>query len=383
MWVVTRHANKHHSLQMTYLITPASYKLPALSQLLSNLVPKPTKTIIYLSTCAAVDYFQYILPQILPTRDTEPFILISLHGKHPPNIRQKNFTRFTNSSSHTILLTTDVAARGLDIPQVDLVLQIDPPSDPKVFLHRCGRAGRAGRRGLAVIFLQPGREEDYVAFLKVRKTPVSEMITPQILVTKDDAAIASSKIREIVLKDRALYDKAQRGFVSWLRAYSKHQAASIFRVPDIDWEDAANAWGLLKLPKMPELKRWEGDRSLGFNIDFDTYAYKDKTRELARKQALQQKCQEIEAAKANLDQVRHDSEQKPQKRAWSQKLDQRDEREKRREKRQKRAEVKRMAKMTPQELEKQREVERLIEEVKSRRRKEKVIEDGEFHGFDD
>ena len=50
---------------------------------------------------------------------------------------------------------------------VDLVVQIDPPSDPKVFLHRCGRAGRAGRRGLAVTFLTPGREEDYVSFLAV------------------------------------------------------------------------------------------------------------------------------------------------------------------------------------------------------------------------
>ncbi|MCJ1354145.1 MAG: ATP-dependent rRNA helicase spb4 [Icmadophila ericetorum] len=371
------------SLQMTYLTTPASYKLPALSQILSNLLPKPTKTIVYLSTCAAVDYFQYVLPQILPTRDSEPFVLISLHGKHPPNIRQKNFARFTNSSSPTILLTTDVAARGLDIPQVDLVIQIDPPSDPKVFLHRCGRAGRAGRKGLAVILLQPGREEDYVPFLKVRMTPVSELKTPEISVTEDDAGSASGKIRETVLKDRALYDKAQRGFVSWLKAYSKHQAGSIFRVADIDWEDAAKAWGLLKLPRMPELKKWEGDRTLGLIIDFDTYAYKDKTREQARKQASQQKRQQIKEAKANPDQMGRDLERKPPKRAWSQKLDQRDERDKRREKKQKRAEVKKLGKMTSEEKEKQREGERLIEEVKNRRRRDQLVERGEFEGFDD
>jgi ATP-dependent RNA helicase DDX55/SPB4 len=114
-----------------------------------------------------VDYFQHILSALLPNQ----FSLISLHGKHPSNVRQKNFSNYIKAITPTILLTTDVAARGLDMPQVDLVIQIDPPSDPTVFLHRCGRAGRAGRKGLSVITLQPGREEDYIPFLEVRKTP--------------------------------------------------------------------------------------------------------------------------------------------------------------------------------------------------------------------
>jgi ATP-dependent RNA helicase DDX55/SPB4 len=55
-----------------------------------------------------------------------------------------------------------VAARGLDLPDVDVVLQIDPPMDPKVFSHRCGRTARAGRDGKAVVLLGKGKEEEYV-----------------------------------------------------------------------------------------------------------------------------------------------------------------------------------------------------------------------------
>lgn len=127
----------HSSLQMSYLLTPASHKFPAVSKILSALEPTPNKTIIFLSTCVAVDYFQHVL-STLPGLNREFFTLVPLHGKHPAKARNKNLAAFVNSSTPSILLTTDVAARGLDIPQTDLVIQVDPPSDPKVFLHRCG-----------------------------------------------------------------------------------------------------------------------------------------------------------------------------------------------------------------------------------------------------
>jgi len=60
----------------------------------------------------------------------------------------------------SVLLTTDVAARGLDIPNVDVVIQFDPPSDPKAFSHRCGRTARAGRSGRAYVLLV-GREIEF------------------------------------------------------------------------------------------------------------------------------------------------------------------------------------------------------------------------------
>ncbi|KAI4233439.1 MAG: hypothetical protein LQ352_008253 [Teloschistes flavicans] len=384
------------SLSMKYVVCPASHKLPTLSRLLQSLEPIPNKTILYLSTCAAVDYFQHVLPSILPTHkdNNQPFTLVPLHGKHPPKIRRKNFTAFANATSPSILLTTDVAARGLDIPQVDLVVQIDPPSDPKVFLHRCGRAGRAGRKGLSVIFLQPGREEDYISFLEVRKTPVTPLLDspppppiPNGHENDDDADAAAAAteatkaIRQKVLTDRAIHDKAQRAFVSWLKAYSKHQASSIFRVADLDWRDLALAWGLLKLPKMPELRKWEG--SLGLSVDFDAYEYQDRKREQARKEQLVQYRREKEDVVVDSGTGNGDKEatKVAKKRAWSQKLDGKDERERRREKKRTKREAERWEKMSPAEREKQGQLERMIELVKTRKREEDQM--GEFHGFDD
>ncbi len=359
---------------MKYLVTPASHKLSAVSKLLSSLTQTPIKTIVYLSTCAAVDYFQHVLPSILPIRDGQSFTLVPLHGKHPSKIREKNFAKFANASTPSILLTTDVAARGLDIPQVDLVIQIDPPSDPKVFLHRCGRAGRAGRKGLSIIFLQPGHEEDYVSYLDVRKTPVTPFTTPAVEVGNEDADGATEAIRRMALTDRAIHDKAQRAFVSWVKAYSKHQASGIFRVSDLDWEDLGKAWGLLKLPKMPELKGWEGDKSLGAKINFGTYAYKDKTREQQRLQPMDE--WEEEKASGATKPLRS---KKEAKRAWSQKYDLQEEKAKRREAKRTKREHERWEKMTPTEKEEQHELERMIEEVKKKNLREG---DEEFKVFD-
>jgi len=301
--------------------------------------------------------------------------LVPLHGKHPPNVRQKNFARFISAVSSTILLTTDVAARGLDVPQVDLVVQVDPPSDPKVFLHRCGRAGRAGRRGLSVILLQRGREEDYIPFLEIRKTPITLLQRPHIVITDEDARAVTLKLREVVLADRALHDKGQRAFVSWVQAYSKHQASSIFRMGDLDWTDLGNAWGLIRLPKMPELKNWDGDRSLSVKIDMSEYEYKDKVREKARRIAIEEAKKAAPSYVPSEDVLRRRKERQP----WSQKHEQHDVKEQRREKKKRKREAERLAKMTPAELEKEKELQALIAEVK----RQKVEEETEFEGFGD
>ncbi|RDL41255.1 RNA helicase [Venustampulla echinocandica] len=360
------------SLQMTYLLTPPSHKFPALLSLLSNLDPTPQKSIMYLSTCAAVDYFQHILIAILPKQ----FSLITLHGKHPPNVRQRNFSKYVTAVSPTILLTTDVAARGLDIPQVDLVVQIDPPSDPKVFLHRCGRAGRAGRKGLSVIFLQPGREEDYIPFLGVRKTPIEPLKRPAVTTTDKDAELVTAKIRKEVLADRALYDKGQRAFVSWVKAYSKHQASSIFRVTDLDWTDLGRAWGLVRLPKMPELKKWEGDKTLGVQLDMTEYAYKDKAREKARRVAMEE-----EKLKGPYVPSAEVLKKRKEREAWSQKHDQQDVKEERREKKRRKREAERLENMTEEEKKKEADVQALIEQVKRENLEAAAVE--VWNGFDE
>lgn len=357
------------SLQMSYLITPPSHKIPAMKKILAELQPPPQKTILYLSTCYSVDYFQNVLPEIL-----KGFAIVPLHGKHPDKVRRKNFNKFVDTMTPSILLTTDVAARGLDIPAVDLVFQLDPPSDPKTFIHRCGRAGRAGRRGLAVTFLTPGREEDYIDFLQVRQTPISPLVTPEIAVTPEEAEAVTTKIRKQVKADRALFDKAQRGFVSWVRAYSKHTASSIFRIADLDWTDLGNAWGLLTLPGMPELKKWDGDKRLGMDLDLATYAYKDKTRE---KQRLEELQQEGEKKKEHKKEDREKS-------AWTEQKESRATKELRREKKKAKREHERVAKLTEEERKEEEKLNGMIEQMRKKVKKQEAEEEGgEFEVFSD
>lgn len=361
------------SLQMRYFLTSPSEKFPALKDLLERIHPSPFKVIVYLSTCAAVDYFQLLLPvDVLP----DGMMLVPLHGKHPANVREKNFIRFTNAACPALLLTTDVAARGLDIPQVDLVVQIDPPSDPKVFLHRCGRAGRAGRKGLSVIFLQPGKEEDYVSFLEVRETPVEKLIEPDISFQPEDSEKMASEFRDLVLKDRALHDKAQKAFVSWVRSYSKHQASSIFQIPDLDWAALAQGWGLLKLPKMPELKGWDRKNYQVEEVDWENYAYKDKQREQHRKEVLLQ-----EKSGDPLPRMAGKATKRTSSTAWSQNLERKSDKEVRRVKRHTRREHDRYEKLSQEEKDKVAETEKMTAMVKKENQAREAVDDT-FEGFD-
>lgn len=74
---------------------------------------------------------------------------IPLHGQMPQSSRLGALNKF-RSKARDILVATDVAARGLDIPSVDLVLNFDLPPDSKTYVHRVGRTARAGKSGVAI-----------------------------------------------------------------------------------------------------------------------------------------------------------------------------------------------------------------------------------------
>lgn len=296
------------------------------------------------------------------------FDLVALHGKLRPETRDKNFARFLTSTMPTVLLCTDVAARGLDIPQVDLVVQ-DPPQDPKTYIHRAGRAGRAGRRGLAVVMLHPGTEEDFIHFLDVRKTPVQPLRDPKISVTDEDAEKAAAKIRALACADREIFDMSHKAFPSFVRSYSKHEASSIFRIKDLDWYDLAKQYGLVQLPKMSELKGLDIDRTLGLNIDVQNISYKDKVREKKRQAALVERQAAIDSGEvAGLKEKAIATRKKNE--AWSGKAERAEDRQKRREKKEKRREAARLAGLTDQEKEEQLKLEALLAQVRAKVRKE-------------
>jgi len=89
-----------------------------------------------------------------------------IHGDLPQSVRMKTLDAFKNGDVK-LLIASDVAARGLDIPAVSHVLNFDVPSHSEDYVHRIGRTGRAGRKGETVMFVTPGDSKYFSAILKM------------------------------------------------------------------------------------------------------------------------------------------------------------------------------------------------------------------------
>jgi ATP-dependent RNA helicase DDX10/DBP4 len=84
------------------------------------------------------------------------------------------YTKFT-SHSHAVLFATDIAARGLDFPAVDWVVQIDAAEDVETYIHRVGRTARYESRGKGLAFLLPTEEEGMTAAFQKKGLQVNKI----------------------------------------------------------------------------------------------------------------------------------------------------------------------------------------------------------------
>jgi superfamily II DNA/RNA helicase len=83
----------------------------------------------------------------------------AMHGDMSQSARQRALRRF-ETGNVPVLVATDVAARGLDIDDIEHVINFDPPEEDKGYLHRTGRTGRAGKSGIAVTYVLPEQQAD-------------------------------------------------------------------------------------------------------------------------------------------------------------------------------------------------------------------------------
>ncbi|CAH0549129.1 unnamed protein product [Brassicogethes aeneus] len=240
------------------------------------------KAMLFLPTCACVDYWSTVFPQLLPKELNLP--VIAIHGKMKE--KRKKILESFRKSDKALLICTDVMARGIDIPEVDWVLQWDPPASASAFVHRVGRTARQGHEGSSLILLLEN-EDAYVPFIETNQRV--RLIQVEDTATIDEINSYTDKLRFIQKRDRAVMEKATKAYVSHVRAYSKHECNILLKVKDLPLGAMAATYGLLQLPKMPELKNRDlSDFPALTDFDVTRVPYKDKLRETIRKQKLEE-----------------------------------------------------------------------------------------------
>lgn len=373
------------SLRLGYVVAKPTGKLVVLKQVMGETGAE--KSIVYVSTRAGVEYWKDVLPNLLGVA------VFPVHGDYKAPIRAKNLRRFRDCATPAVLLTTDVLARGIDIPDIDLVVQLDPPSQPKDFIHRCGRSGRAGKRGLAIAFLNEGSEEDYVRYLELQGTKLEPYPTPPAAsssTSEEDAAEAVQTIRTTLLQKREYHDRSQKAFVSWVQAYTKTLPADIFNIKQLDWPEIGRSWGLLRWPKMPELKRLfpeaVADRTIGLDIPADfrlnDLAYADKVREGKRLADMEARARGHRPALLGKGGGAAADARRRTEKAWSSQKDAKALRESRRERKEVRRKADRVGKMDAAGKAEEMELESLIARVREQNAAAGGGEE-EFEGFGD
>ncbi|RYH29471.1 DEAD/DEAH box helicase [archaeon] len=299
------------TLSQYYMLVHAKWRLPALLSFLY--LNRHKKMLVFFSTCDGVDFHSLIFKHMQwpvsldskgeyigdknPVANTKgrkpapkylgenpanqehhldpldsPFYgvfgrntpMYRLHGQVPSEIRKKVYHSFMKSTSG-ILLCTDVAARGLDLDNVDWILQYDAPCDTMDYVHRVGRTARKGQKGSAMLFLQPN-EQMYVSYLSNTHGLTPQRISPQSMFQQAAAFIPQAskfkntdemvsvilqrRVENTIYKNKSLVAAGVQAYSSALRAYNTHTAdvKTIFRLKDLHLGHISKAFGLREKP---------------------------------------------------------------------------------------------------------------------------------------
>lgn len=288
------------------------------------------KIIVFCATCACVDYYSNAFHQMTKYSPhlSNSIQVVGFHGKMIAKKRTILYKKF-KSLTAGVMFSTDVAARGIDIPDVDWIVQLAAPKDPAFFVHRVGRTARAGKKGGALLFITK-EEEPYIALLRGRGVPLrngddNEIFRQQVInseaaptpsVTepktgKKSASTSSSgasteastekkdiltTLKDLAKSDRDLLEAGSTAFMSYIKAYTENLCSYIFRLEHLDIGSLARSYGLLRLPKMAETRGVKG-KPIIFDtdpIDTSTIPYRHHEKEQARLKRLKESKEKAE-----------------------------------------------------------------------------------------
>lgn len=180
------------SLQQKYMFMPAKHKDCYLAYILNEFAGQ--SMLVFASTCNGSQKVALMLRNL-------GFQAICLHGQMSQPKRLGALNKF-KAKQRNILICTDVASRGLDIPSVDVVINYDIPAHGKEYIHRVGRTARAGRAGIAIAMVTQYEVEMYqrIEHLLGMKLPAYSCEADTVLVLLERVAEAQ-RIATIEMKE--------------------------------------------------------------------------------------------------------------------------------------------------------------------------------------
>ncbi|XP_022916654.1 ATP-dependent RNA helicase DDX47 [Onthophagus taurus] len=189
-------------LQQSYIFIPVKFKDVYLVHVLNELAGNTF--MIFCSTCNNTIRTALMLRNL-------GFTAVPLHGQMSQNKRLAALTKF-KAKNRSILISTDVASRGLDIPHVDIVINFDIPTHSKDYIHRVGRTARAGRSGRAITFVTQYDVELYqrIEELIGKKLPLYQSEEDEVMILQERVAEAQ-RIAKLEMKDLGEKKKRKKG----------------------------------------------------------------------------------------------------------------------------------------------------------------------------
>ncbi|KAL1953308.1 hypothetical protein VTO42DRAFT_3015 [Malbranchea cinnamomea] len=313
-------------LRQSYVVVPAKLRLVTLTALLKRTFARKgtvMKAIIFVSCADSVDFHFEVFTRKESSDDDEPssdkedekpptststsehrtiakatafsnpsnsVTLHRLHGSLPQHVRTATLSAFARQKDASVLMCTDVASRGLDLPNVDFVVEYDPAFSAEDHLHRIGRTARLGRDGRALIFLLPGPEEGYVEVLKnsyrdANAKSVTRNDNDEILKRGfgGNSEIASKgweqkatdwqlEVERWALENPTILEMARRAYQSHIRAYATHVASerSMFNIKELHLGHLAKSFALRDRPakiNVPGLRPGKEETKKTFKAD--------------------------------------------------------------------------------------------------------------------
>ncbi|CAH0399193.1 unnamed protein product [Chilo suppressalis] len=221
-------------LKQGYVTCETEYRLWWLHKMLMK--TQKQKVMVFFSSCKSVEFHHDFFSNHCNMS------VLCIHGKMNQADRTATIGNFYNADAMA-LLCTDLAARGLDIPAVDWIVQFDPPSDTNEYIHRVGRTARGlGTTGNAVLLLRP-EEEDFVNYLKDAKIYLDKYESWNAyynLQTKLDAAMENIEFRTLAID----------AYEGYIRALEVRKLKDIFNLLTIDLNKVAKSFGLKETPEI-------------------------------------------------------------------------------------------------------------------------------------